>query len=109
MAPLVAACKKKTLEYPGLPLFIFGHSMGGLVVLSAVLQNPGLFDGMVLTGPVIDSATDNPVTRLIGSKGSVLCPGCSIGFIRGFAIEDLTRSKVGHIQLTRYFYSDYVL
>ena len=51
--PVVEACKKKRKEQPGLPLFLIGHSMGGLIGLMAALQNPTLFDGLLLTAPLL--------------------------------------------------------
>ena len=40
-------------EYPNIPLFIIGHSMGGMIALRAVLRHPGFFTGMILNGPLI--------------------------------------------------------
>ena len=65
--PLVEACKQKRKEHPGsfnsfstfftfhqgLPLFLMGHSMGGLIALMAAMQNPTLFDGLLLTAPLL--------------------------------------------------------
>ncbi len=35
------------------PLFLIGHSMGGMVALRAAIQHPDLFRGVVLQGPLI--------------------------------------------------------
>ena len=51
--PVVEACKKKRAEHPGVPLFLMGHSMGGLIALMAALENPNLFDGLLLTAPLL--------------------------------------------------------
>ena len=91
--PLVAECKRKQRQYPGVPLFLLGHSMGGLIALTADLQNQGLFSGLALTAPLIMGGDDNPINRVIGWLGSKLCPSCSIVFIQ-VAIEDMTKSKV---------------
>ena len=99
--PLVAECRKKQLQYPDLPLFVFGHSMGGLIALAADLANPGLFSGLALTAPLIVGGDDNPVNRVIAGLGSKLCPSCSIGFIRP-DIADLTKSQVSAEQLVKY-------
>lgn len=40
-------------KHPSLPLFLVGHSMGGMVALSCVLRKPELFQGFVLNGPLI--------------------------------------------------------
>ena len=36
--PVVTHCKDKKEKYPGLPLYIVGHSMGGLITLLTVLK-----------------------------------------------------------------------
>ncbi|KAI8504352.1 hypothetical protein Bbelb_174700 [Branchiostoma belcheri] len=43
-------------KYPGVPVFLFGHSMGGAVALTASCQSPGFFRGMVLTAPCIENS-----------------------------------------------------
>jgi len=40
-------------KYPNLPLFLIGHSMGGMIAVRAVLRHPGFFKGMILNGPLI--------------------------------------------------------
>ena len=40
-------------KHPDLPLFLIGHSMGGMIALRAVLRHPGFFTGMILNGPLI--------------------------------------------------------
>jgi alpha-beta hydrolase superfamily lysophospholipase len=40
---------------PGRPLFIYGHSMGGLVVLDYVLRHPEGLSGIVISGPPFES------------------------------------------------------
>ena len=52
-APVLAACKRMRSEHPDLPLFLMGHSMGGLIALTAALTSPALFDGLLLTGPFL--------------------------------------------------------
>eukprot|EP00058_Branchiostoma_floridae_P026825 XP_002612316.1 hypothetical protein BRAFLDRAFT_222042 [Branchiostoma floridae] len=42
-------------KYPGVPVFLLGHSMGGAVALMASCQRPGLFRGMVLVAPSIEN------------------------------------------------------
>ena len=47
--------KKQDHQNKNLPMFVFGHSMGGLITLMLVLQKPNYFRGMVLSGPLIQS------------------------------------------------------
>ena len=35
-------------RHPGLPIILFGHSMGGLIALNAAEQDPGLYDGLAV-------------------------------------------------------------
>ncbi|PWT34155.1 alpha/beta hydrolase [Limosilactobacillus reuteri] len=39
-------------DYPNLPLFVIGHSMGGETVLLYTAKYPGTVDGLVVTDPV---------------------------------------------------------
>ncbi len=36
------------MEYPGLPILLFGHSMGGLIALNAAATHPAAFDGLAV-------------------------------------------------------------
>lgn len=38
-------------QHPDLPMVVFGHSMGSFITRMAVLNRPGLFDGVVLSAP----------------------------------------------------------
>ena len=76
--PLVAECKRMQGKYPGLPLFILGHSMGGLISLTADMENPGLFSGVVLSAPLIIGGNNNSINRVLGGLGSKLFPTCSL-------------------------------
>lgn len=40
-------------EFPETPLFVLGHSMGGLISIVAANQRPELFKGVILDGPLI--------------------------------------------------------
>ncbi|TRY64199.1 hypothetical protein TCAL_15175 [Tigriopus californicus] len=50
---LMDHCKIAKREYGNVPLFLLGHSMGGMVVLRAGLLYPGFFRGIVFQGPLI--------------------------------------------------------
>ena len=40
-------------KYKELPIYIIGHSMGGMIALRSVLRHPGYFSGMILNGPLV--------------------------------------------------------
>ncbi|KAL3227527.1 hypothetical protein MRX96_004224 [Rhipicephalus microplus] len=40
-------------KFPGKPVFLFGHSMGGLLVILVALRRPGGFAGMVVMSPLL--------------------------------------------------------
>jgi len=39
-----------------LPVFLYGHSMGGMIVLSYILKRGSAFNGIITTSPLIDTA-----------------------------------------------------
>ena len=41
-------------EEPGRPLFLMGHSMGGLIVLDHVLRDPSGLKGLIVSGPSLE-------------------------------------------------------
>lgn len=43
--------------HPGLPLYLYGHSMGGGITASAAAAEPDLFSKLVLSSPMIRPAT----------------------------------------------------
>lgn len=54
--------------YPDLPLYLYGHSMGGGIGAAVIASEPDLFTKAVLTSPMIRPATAGvpwPLTRLL--------------------------------------------
>jgi len=90
---------QQTKYFPGLPVFIFGHSMGGTVALLATMENQHFFKGMVLTGPFIRSIdTHGPLSsfnRVFSKVASVLSPSLQAGST--INPKDVTRNN----QITR--------
>ena len=40
-------------KHPNLPLFLIGHSMGGMIAIRVVVRYPKMFQGMILNGPLV--------------------------------------------------------
>ena len=61
---------------PGKPLFVFGHSLGGLMALRVALAEPQLLTGMVLSGPAlaIDPQINTTTTRWAAAKFADILP-----------------------------------
>ena len=64
----IAHTAKKS--YPDLPLYLYGHSMGGGTAAAAAAYEPDLFDKVILSSPMIRPQTGNfpwPAARIICS------------------------------------------
>jgi len=69
--------------YSGLPVFLFGHSMGGTIALLAVMEKRHFFQGLVLTGPLVRSDNTHgvlsPVNRVLAKVMTVISPSFQAG------------------------------
>lgn len=76
-------------EGKGASLFLFGHSFGGLVVTSSVLENPSPWKGLVLSAPLFGLALEVPRIKIIAGKiASRLVP--KLGLPSGLSGRDMT-------------------
>jgi alpha-beta hydrolase superfamily lysophospholipase len=55
-------------RYPGLPVFIYGHSMGGNQAINYVLRSPQGLKGIIATGPWLKLAFDPPAAQVMAAK-----------------------------------------
>ncbi|SFJ41915.1 Lysophospholipase, alpha-beta hydrolase superfamily [Paenibacillus sp. UNC496MF] len=62
---LLAEAKKR---YPGTPVFLYGHSMGGNVALNYVLRRKPGICGAIVTGPWLRLAFNPPPLQLIVAR-----------------------------------------
>ena len=68
MNDFLYVAKMAVKENPGLPVFLYGHSMGGGLAAAEAAQEPELFTKVVLSSPMIRPATGNilwPVAKQI--------------------------------------------
>ena len=74
------------------PLFLFGHSFGGLVVTSSVLESPSPWKGLVLSAPLFGLALEVPKIKIIAGKiASRLVP--KLGLPSGLTGKDMTSDE----------------
>ncbi|MDA7762848.1 lysophospholipase [Crocinitomicaceae bacterium] len=59
--------KVKT-DYPSLPIFLFGHSMGGNLVINFLLRKQKELDGAIVTGPYLRLGFEPPKWKIILAK-----------------------------------------
>ncbi|XP_078490700.1 monoglyceride lipase-like [Ciona intestinalis] len=63
-------------KFPGLPIHLYGHSMGGALSLLAAHQNPGLFTDVVLSAPMIAKSPEfsSSIKRFMAEKVAAIFP-----------------------------------
>jgi len=97
-------------RHPGLPLFLLGHSMGGLITISYVLQGSGHLSGAVISSPALGTHPDfkpPAVLRLLVGVLDKVAPGLRFpsdldtnaisrdpGVVRAYIDDPLVSSKV---------------
>jgi acylglycerol lipase len=70
------ALKTASRTYPGVPLFIYGHSLGGGLVLEYLLKNKPPVRGAVVTSPWLRLSFEPPKSKLaMVSVLGLLAPG----------------------------------
>jgi alpha-beta hydrolase superfamily lysophospholipase len=61
-------------EYPGVPLFLLGHSMGGTIAVRYAIAHQDRLTGLILSAPLAALEAASPVTRLVARLLSTLTP-----------------------------------
>jgi len=64
VADLATRIRAARGAYPGLPLVLLGHSMGGAVALATALAHPALIDALALSAPAIGADPKVPALRV---------------------------------------------
>lgn len=74
------------------PVYIVGHSMGGLVSVLSLLKEPGMFRGAVLIGPLIEA---DPTVATPFMKGMAKLLGSVVPWLplRGLDMKEVTRDE----------------
>ncbi|WP_280499119.1 alpha/beta hydrolase [Nocardia cyriacigeorgica] len=75
VATLLAMARR---EFPALPAFLLGHSMGSLIVLFLVTRAPIEVDGVVVSAPPLDIPVGNPIQRLLAPVLTKLTPNLGV-------------------------------
>ena len=77
---------------PSVPMFLFGHSFGGLVAGHLALSLPGAFKGIVLSSPFFGLTLEVPaIKRMAGEFASRIFPSFSMP--TGLAGKDVTHDE----------------
>jgi alpha-beta hydrolase superfamily lysophospholipase len=72
-----------------LPLFLMGHSMGGLIVLGYALDHPQGLKGVIASGPAVGDVDAPKILLLIGRIFSRILP--SISMDSGLNVDAISR------------------
>lgn len=70
---LLLVCHMAAGEFPELPLFLYGHSMGGGIGAAAAAWEPELFSGLVLSSPMIRPNSGSLPWILAASMAGAFC------------------------------------
>jgi alpha-beta hydrolase superfamily lysophospholipase len=62
---LISECKK---TFPGIPVIVYGHSLGGLIVLDYILRKKPAVKGAIVTSPLLKLAFEPDKFRLLLAK-----------------------------------------
>ena len=74
----------------GMPCFLLGHSMGGLIALYFAQRYPELIDGVIASSPCLGMVIEIPAAKkILGSVMSYVWPGMTMG-------SELDATKISH-------------
>jgi len=87
-ADLDTVLSKARGEHPGLPVFLLGHSFGGLVALDYVVtRGESGLTGLVLTGAAVDPAVGTALERAAAPLLSRLAPNLPVTALDATAVS----------------------
>jgi alpha-beta hydrolase superfamily lysophospholipase len=59
---LISSCRK---TFPGVPLYLYGHSLGGGIVIDYILRKDPRIDGAIVTSPWLRLSFEPPRAKLV--------------------------------------------
>jgi acylglycerol lipase len=65
-------------RHPSAPMFLYGHSMGGLITLAYLTGKPAELGGAVLSASAVDIAVGSPLERLAAPVLSAIAPNLGV-------------------------------
>ncbi|XP_076040106.1 monoglyceride lipase-like [Oratosquilla oratoria] len=85
-------CDDVRSQHPGLPTFMVGHSMGGMIAIRVAMTRPEMFDGVVLMGPAIspNPREATPARIFLARLVAKICPHMPVAKIR---LQNVTRDE----------------
>jgi alpha-beta hydrolase superfamily lysophospholipase len=69
MDDIACLLEEASIRYPGLPRFLYGHSLGGLLVLNFVLRHKPKLAGVIATGPGLRTPLTEQTLKVSLAKG----------------------------------------
>lgn len=73
-------CDDVTKQHPNLPLFLLGHSMGGMIAVRTAMEQPNYFQGVVLMGPLLvpNPSDATPIMKFLAKLVSRVLPHVTV-------------------------------
>ena len=79
-------------RYPGRPQFLYGHSLGGNLVINYALRRRSALKGVVATSPALRTATPQPALKLwLGQIAYQIAPGLTMP--TGLVLDGLSHDR----------------
>jgi alpha-beta hydrolase superfamily lysophospholipase len=94
MEDITQAVELAREHFPGLPVFLYGHSMGAVEVLYYGLNGPELPAGIIATSPALDTASMSAAQRALVRLLKNVLPDLSVN--NGLPIDGLSRDAASN-------------
>ncbi len=94
MEDITQAVKLAREHFPGLPVFLYGHSMGAVEVLYYGLNGPEVPTGIIATSPALDTASMSAAQRGLVRLLKNVLPNLAVN--NGLPIDGLSRDAASN-------------